>query len=82
MVDFDVLDKRIKKSRYTQKYLAERLGLSPSGLKRKLMGQTEFKLDEVTTLARLLNLSGEELLQIFFKKVHVDFGIYQKGATP
>ena len=82
MVDYDARDKRIKKSRYTQKYLAERLGLSPSGLKRKLMGQTEFKLDEVTTLDRLLNLNGEELLQIFFKKVHVDFGIYQKGATP
>ncbi len=82
MVDFDALDKRIKKSPYTKQYLSERLGLSLSGLKRKLMGQTEFKLDEVTTLARMLNLSGEELLQIFFKKVHVDFNIYQKGATP
>ena len=82
MVDFDALDKRIKKSRYTQKYLAERLGLLPSGLKRKLMGQTEFKLDEVTTLARLLNLSDQDLLRIFFWKVHVDFGIYQKGDAP
>ena len=32
--------------------------------------------------ARLLNLNGEELLRIFFKKVHVDFNIYQKGDAP
>lgn len=82
MVDFDALDKRIKKSRYTQKYLAERLCISVDALKGKLLGQTDFKLGEVANLARLLNLNGEELLQIFFKKVHVDFNIYQKGATP
>ena len=82
MVDFDALDKRIKKSRYTQKYLAGRLGISSEGLKSKLQGRTEFKLDDVANLARLLNLSDEELLQIFFKKVHVDFNIYQKRATP
>ena len=79
MVDYDALDKRIKKSRYTQKYLADRLGISPDAIKRKLMGQTQFKLDEVTALARLLNLSDEDLLRILFKKVHVDFDIYQKG---
>lgn len=81
MVDYDALDKRIKKSRYTQKYLASRMGISDDAIKRKLMGQTQFKLDEVALLARLLNLSGEELLRIFFKKVHVDFDIYQKGET-
>lgn len=79
MVDYDALDKRIKKSRYTQKYLATRLCISVDALKGKLLGQTDFKLGEVATLARLLNLNGEELLRIFFKKVHVDFDIYQKG---
>lgn len=81
MVDFDALDKRIKKSRYTQKYLAGRLGISIDAIKRKLLGQTDFKLGEVANLARLLNLSDQELLRIFFKKVHVDFDIYQKGET-
>ena len=32
--------------------------------------------------ARLLNLSDQDLLRIFFWKVHVDFGIYQKGDAP
>lgn len=81
MVDYDALDKRIKKNRYTQKYLADRLGISPDAIKRKLMGQTQFKLDEVTALARLLNLSDQDLLRIFFKRVHVDFDIFQKGET-
>lgn len=82
MVDFDALDHKIKRSRYTQKYLAARLGISSEGLKSKLQGRTEFKLGEVANLARLLNLGDQELLRIFFKKVHVDFNIYQKGATP
>ena len=81
MVDYDALDKRIKKSRYTQKYLATRLRISVDALKGKLLGQTDFKLGEVANLARLLNLSDQELLRIFFKKVHVDFDIYQKGET-
>lgn len=70
MVDYDALDKRIKKSPYTKQYLSERLGLSSDGLKRKLMGQTDFKLGEVALLAKLLNW-----------KVHVDFGIYTGGET-
>lgn len=81
MVDYDALGKRIKKSRYTQKYLATRLCISVDALKGKLLGQTDFKLGEVANLARLLNLSDQELLRIFFKKVHVDFDIYQKGET-
>ena len=82
MCDYDALERKIKDSGYKQYYIAKRMGLSESGLSNKLNGRTQFKLDEVTTLARMLNLSGEELLQIFFKKVHVDFNIYQKGATP
>lgn len=81
MVDYDALDKRIKKSPYTKQYLSERLGLSSDGLKRKLMGQTDFKLGEVALLAKLLNLSDQDLLRIFFWKVHVDFGIYTGGET-
>lgn len=81
MVDYDALDKRIKKSPYTKQYLSERLGLSSDGLKRKLMSQTDFKLGEVALLAKLLNLSDQDLLRIFFWKVHVDFGIYTGGET-
>lgn len=81
MVDYDALDKRIKKSPYTKQYLSERLGLFSDGLKRKLMGQTDFKLGEVALLAKLLNLSDQDLLRIFFWKVHVDFGIYTGGET-
>lgn len=79
MVDFDALDHKIKRSTYTQKYLASRLGISTDSIKSKLQGRTPFKLDEVTLLARLLNLSDEDLLRIFFKKVHCDFDIFQKG---
>lgn len=81
MVDFDALDRKIKQSPFSRKRLAARMGLLEDTLGEKLRGRNQFKLDEVTLLAKLLNLSDEELLQIFFKRVHVDFDIFQKGET-
>ena len=81
MVDFDALDRKIKRSPFTRKRLAARMGLSEDTLRDKLRGCNEFKLSEVTLLKKVLNLSDAELLRIFFKKVHVDFDIYQKGET-
>ena len=75
------LDRRIKQSPFTRKRLAARMGLSEDTLRDKLRGCNQFKLDEVGLLARLLNLSDAELIQIFFKKVHCDFDIYQPGGT-
>lgn len=81
MVDYDALRRRIKASDYKQKYLAKRLGLSESGLRNKLSGQTQFKLHEVEQLCRLLNIGVQERDRIFFWKVHVDFNIYTGGET-
>ena len=79
MVDFEALDRRIKQSPFSCKRLAARMGMPEDTLGEKLRGRNQFKVNEVGLLARLLNLSDAELIQIFFKKVHVDFDIYQKG---
>lgn len=79
MVDFEALDRRIKQSPFSRKRLAARMGMPEDTLGEKLRGRNQFKVNEVGLLARLLNLSDAELIQIFFKKVHVDFDIYQKG---
>lgn len=42
---------------HTQKQLAEYLGLSEYGLRRKLNGQSEFKANELFELAKLYNVS-------------------------
>lgn len=81
MVDYEALRRKIKDSDYEQKGLAERLGLSDRGLRNKLSGQTQFKLHEVEQLARLLGMTAQERDRIFFRKVHVDFGIYTGRET-
>lgn len=49
---------------YTE--VAEWLGISPTSLGNKVRGVREFKLSEVKTLIRKLNLSTEQYDRIFF----------------
>ena len=46
--------------------LAEGLGIEYVSLSRKLNGHNEFKLDEVKKVKQLLNLSNEQLFEVFF----------------
>ena len=47
-------------------YLADNLGLTPYGLKKKIENDTEFKAGEVKKLSDLLGLSNRERDAIFF----------------
>ena len=68
MVDFEALDRRIKQSPFSRKRLAARMWMPEDTLGEKLRGRNQFKVNEVGLLARLLNLSDAELIQIFFQK--------------
>ena len=79
MVDYDELNRRIDDSGYKRGALAQKLGLTAGGFRNKVFGAYPFDVQEADQLANLLGMTDQELLQIFFKRVHVDFDIYQKG---
>lgn len=58
---------KIAEKGYTLKKLSEELGLSELTLRRKINDNNyDFYLGETTDVAKILNLSGEEYLEIFF----------------
>ncbi len=46
--------------------IAEKLGLSRQGLKKKIENDSEFKASEIVVLTELLNLANDERDKIFF----------------
>ena len=56
---------------FTQQKLAEKMEISLSTLSRKLCtGGGGFTLEELEKLKRLLNMTDEEAIDIFFPKPH------------
>jgi hypothetical protein len=49
-----------------RQYIAEKLGLSPFGLAKKISGANEFKGREIAKLSELLDLNIEQRDAIFF----------------
>lgn len=66
MKGLELLQKKIDQSGLKLTYVAERLGISYQGLKKKLDGDTEFKASEIAILKDVLNLSDVEVQDIFF----------------
>ena len=46
--------------------VARELGLYPASLSRKINGNSDFYRGEIERIINLLNLSGEDVLRIFF----------------
>ena len=46
--------------------LAEMIGVAASTLRNKLAGRNEFTQREISSIARFLKISREEILDIFF----------------
>lgn len=48
-------------------WLAERLGISKTALYKKLNGTTRLTLDEARIITNALDLSTDEIMEIFFE---------------
>ena len=57
---------KIKEKGYTTRELAFSAGMSLSSMSRKLNGHAEFTRDEINAIVDALELSNEDLLDIFF----------------
>ena len=61
----EALRRKIQESGYRFDYIAERLGISRQALYNKMNNRTEFLGSEIAILRKLLNLSEDEVIDIF-----------------
>lgn len=66
LINLDMLNDRIKDSGMTVVAIAEKSGILRETLYNKLRGHVDFKASEIYDLSKVLNLTGEEIHQIFF----------------
>lgn len=69
MTDTELLKKKINESGLRFNFIAEKLGLSRSGLYQKINGNNEFTQSEIVKLCKILNIKSiQERQVIFFKR--------------
>ena len=66
MVNSKRLKQRIRESGYRVDFVAKACGLSYYGFQQKMSGKYEFKASEIKAVARLLDLTDQEIREIFF----------------
>lgn len=66
MTDTDMLNDIIRRSGLKYKYIAEKLGITYAGLKKKIHNDSEFKASEIKILCDLLSISEQKRDSIFF----------------
>ncbi|MBR2869808.1 MAG: hypothetical protein IKB98_00290 [Clostridia bacterium] len=68
MTDKELLESYIAKSGYKQSFIAEKLGLTSYGFRRKVDGKSQFKSNEIIILCELLNIDAKTMVNIFLTK--------------
>lgn len=61
------LETKIKECGYKKCFIAAQLGISSYSLARKINNKSPFTADEVARLAKVLRLTGTEILDIFLQ---------------
>lgn len=64
---FKLKGKIIEKDK-TQKWLAEKMGISENTMSQKINGRTAFTVPEIYEIGKLLNLTNEEKIAIFLQE--------------
>lgn len=66
MTNTELLRKKIEERGLKIYYIADKLNLSNQGLSNKFENKSEFKVSEVAILKALLDLTEDEVQEIFF----------------
>lgn len=66
MPNINLLKSKMVLKGETQIELAEELGITRPALNVKMNGKSDFKQSEIDIIAKRYELSGDELLEIFF----------------
>ena len=65
-INLDLLTKKIEQSGMKRKVIAEKMNLTTAGLRNKLIGKRDFNATEIKNIAHAINLTGDDILNIFF----------------
>lgn len=68
-MNMDDLNAEIARHGYTKPQLAKRMGISKKRLYSRLNGDTTFKQEEIQDIAKILELSEEKIMSIFFAEL-------------
>ena len=63
---YNILKEKIRDKKLSYKKLSEKMRISESGFNKKINGKYFFTQEEVYELKKLLELSNDELVHIFF----------------
>lgn len=69
MVDVNEFKAARVRRGYTQKSLAEEIGITPAKMSMKENGHTKFTVKDIGNIAKVLQLSADEITRIFFADV-------------
>ena len=68
VVNSNKLKKAINRKGLKIRYIAEKLGISHEAMYNKVKGKTEFKASEISALIDLLDLTANDVFEIFFAR--------------
>ena len=68
MIQKNILKSRLSLKGKTQKDLAKTLGLSKVSISKKVNGTIKFSLNEVKKIKEYLNLTNDEVVEIFINE--------------
>lgn len=66
MENRNLLEARLKEKELTPEQLSKKIGLSYTSLNQRLNGRTDFKLGEIKKIRQVLELSIDQMVEIFF----------------
>lgn len=66
MVNYNLLNDKVKQSGLKYNHIAEIMGVSNSALSAKINGKRKLNLDDAVGLAKALNLTRADVQSIFF----------------
>ena len=66
MIKKNLLEARMKENNIEYPALSELIGMSYQSLRWRLWGRTEFRLSEIKAIKKVLNLTTEQTIEIFF----------------
>ena len=72
-MDVSLLEYLMKQKGVTKSELATAIGVQYNAICSRLAGKVEFKLSEIQCIKDFLNLTDEQFIDVFFKKI-----IFQK----
>lgn len=65
-INLTLLSEKIEQSGMKRKAIAAKMSLTTAGLANKLKGRRDFNATEIKNIANAINLSGDDILRIFF----------------